>query len=151
MIIAELMQDHHKHCDAVFVEAEDALRRGRWVAGRPLLEAFGRDLEAHFSAEEDVLFPAFEAATGMCEGPTQMMRYEHDQMRNLLAQVVSAAAAEDGDEFAGLAETLLVLMQQHNAKEEYIVYPMCDSALHADADTLTRHLSQRLTGGGASP
>jgi hemerythrin-like domain-containing protein len=147
MTIAELMQDHHRHCDAEFVEAEDALRRGRWDAGRFLLEAFGRDLERHFTAEEEILFPAFERATGMHEGPTQMMRYEHSQVRNMFAQMVAAAVAEDGDEFAGAAETLLVLVQQHNAKEENILYPMCDSAL--DADTVTQDLRQRLKGGAS--
>jgi len=149
MIIAELMQDHHKRCDAEFVEAEDALRRGRWAAGRSLLEAFVRDLEGHFAAEEEIVFPAFERATGMREGPTRMMCYEHSQMRNLLAQMVAAAAAGDGAEFAGAAETLLVLMQQHNAKEEHILYPMCDSALDADANTLTQDLRQRLAGGAS--
>lgn len=150
MNIAELMQDHHGHCDAKFVEAEEALRRGSWAAGRALLEAFGRDLEIHFAAEEEILFPAFEGATGMREGPTQVMRYEHSQVRNLLAQMIAAATAEDGDEFAGAAETLLVLMQQHNAKEEHILYPMCDSALAADAETLAQDLRQRLAGGGSS-
>ena len=150
MIIAELMRDHHKRCDAEFVDAEEALRRGCWAAGRSLLESFGRDLESHFAAEEEILFPAFEGATGMREGPTQMMRYEHSQVRNLLAQMVAAAAAEDRDEFAGAAETLLVLMQQHNAKEEHILYRMCDSALDADAATLTQHLRQRLAGGASS-
>jgi hemerythrin-like domain-containing protein len=145
MIIAELMQDHHRHCDTKFVAAEEAMRRGRWAAGRALLEDFGHDLDAHFAAEEDILFPAFEGATGMREGPTQVMRYEHGQVRDLLAQMIAAAAAEDGDEFAGAAETLLVLMQQHNAKEEHILYPMCDSAL--DADTLTQDLRRRLAGG----
>ena len=151
MTIAELMQDHHRHCDAGFVEAEAALRRGRWDAGRALLADFGRDLDIHFATEEEILFPAFEAATGMREGPTQVMRYEHDQVRNLLAQMIAAAAAEDGDEFAGAAETLLVLMQQHNAKEEHILYPMCDSALSADAHTLALDLRQRLAGEVAQP
>jgi hemerythrin-like domain-containing protein len=147
MIIAELLQDHHSHCDAAFVEAEDAVRQGRWVAGRALLEAFGRELENHFAAEEELLFPAFEGATGTREGPTQVMRYEHRQVRDLLAQMTAAAAAEDGDEFAGAAETLLVLMQQHNAKEEHILYPMCDSALSASADTLAQDLRRRLATG----
>ncbi|HVN42891.1 MAG TPA: hemerythrin domain-containing protein [Steroidobacteraceae bacterium] len=147
MIIAELMQDHHRRCDAGFAAAEDAVRRAEWATGRSLLEAFGRDLEDHFATEEDVLFTAFEQATGMREGPTQMMCYEHGQMRNLLTQMVAAAASEDGDEFAGAAETLLVLMQQHNAKEEHILYPMCDSALSAEADALSEDLRRRLAGG----
>jgi hypothetical protein len=29
---------------------------------------------------------------------------------------------------------LLIMMQQHNLKEENILYPMCDQALAGDAD-----------------
>ena len=150
MTIAELMQDHHRHCDAAFVEAEEAVRRGRWAKGHSLVEALGSDLESHFAAEEQILFPAFEAATGMREGPTQVMRYEHGQMRDLLTQMAAAVAAEDGEEFAGAAETLLVLMQQHNAKEEHILYPMCDSALDAESVRLAQILRQRLTASASS-
>lgn len=147
MTIAALMQDHHGRCDATFADAEDAVRRGRWAEGRALLAAFGRDLDSHLAAEEEILFPAFEQVTGMREGPTQMMRYEHGQMRSVLAQMVAAAAGQDGEEFAGAAETLLVLMQQHNAKEEHILYPMCESALTAEAENLTRRLRERLGDG----
>ncbi len=150
MSIAELMHHHHRHCDAAFVEAEEAVRQGRWAAGRSLLETFGRDLERHLAAEEDILFPAFEQATGVRQGPTQMMRYEHSQLRDLLAQMVAAATADAGDQFAGAAETLLVLTQQHNAKEEHILYPMCESAVAAGADALARHLRQRLADGDSS-
>ena len=57
------------------------------------------------------------------------MRGEHRQMRQLLEQMRGGLAARDGDAFDGGAETLLILMQQHNMKEENILYPMCDSAL----------------------
>lgn len=145
MAISELMHDHHRRCDAAFAEAEAILQQGRWPAGRAALVAFVRDMESHFAAEEDILFPAFEQATGMSEGPTRVMSYEHGQMRDLLAQMVAAAEAEDADEFAGAAETLLVLMHQHNAKEEHILYPMCDSAL--DASALAPGLRLRLADG----
>jgi hemerythrin-like domain-containing protein len=144
MTISDVMQDHHKRCDAEFTQAEDALRRGRWTEGRALLEAFARNMASHFAAEEEILFPAFEQATGMREGPTRMMCYEHDQMRDVLGQMTAAAAADDADEFGGAAETLLVLMQQHNAKEEHILYPMCDSALDPTAGTLCADLSRRI-------
>lgn len=78
------------------------------------------------------MFPAFEAATGMTQGPTQVMRMEHRQMRGLMAQMQQAWAERDGEAFAGAAETLLILMQQHNMKEENILYPMCDQHVMAD-------------------
>jgi hemerythrin-like domain-containing protein len=65
----------------------------------------------------------------MTSGPTEVMRGEHRQMRDLLAQMKDALTSRDADAFSGAAETLLILMQQHNMKEENILYPMCDNAL----------------------
>lgn len=127
-ITAPLFQ-HHKHCDEIFASAEDACANGDWAAGEKAFALLLSQLEAHFTSEEEVLFPAFEAATGMTSGPTEVMRGEHRQMRDLLAQMKGALAARDGDGFGGAAETLLILMQQHNMKEENILYPMCDNAL----------------------
>jgi hemerythrin-like domain-containing protein len=82
------------------------------------------------------LFPAFEAASGMAGGPTQVMRHEHAQMRDLLEQMRGALARRAADTFAGAAETLLILMQQHNMKEENILYPMCNNSLASQAEGL---------------
>jgi hemerythrin-like domain-containing protein len=65
----------------------------------------------------------------MTSGPTEVMRGEHRQMRDLLGQMKGALASKDSDAFGGAADTLLILMQQHNMKEENILYPMCDNAL----------------------
>jgi iron-sulfur cluster repair protein YtfE (RIC family) len=120
---------HHKHCDDLFARAEEACANGEWTAGEDAFALLVDQLEAHFRSEEELLFPAFEKATGMTSGPTEVMRGEHRQMRDLLAQMREGLAARDVDFFDGGAETLLILMQQHNMKEENILYPMCDNAL----------------------
>jgi iron-sulfur cluster repair protein YtfE (RIC family) len=129
-ITAPLFQ-HHKHCDQIFAEAEEACAEGDWVTGARAFALLNNQLETHFTSEEQVLFPAFEEATGMFSGPTEMMRSEHRQMRELLAQMQGSLESKDGDTFDGAAQTLLILMQQHNMKEENILYPMCDNALGA--------------------
>ncbi|TRZ68118.1 MAG: hemerythrin domain-containing protein, partial [Rhodocyclaceae bacterium] len=43
-----------------------------------------------------------------------------------------------------VAETLLILMQQHNMKEENILYPMCDQALAAQVEQLSERISGEL-------
>jgi iron-sulfur cluster repair protein YtfE (RIC family) len=120
---------HHKHCDEIFADAEEACSKGNWSAGEKAFAEFASQLETHFLSEEEVLFPAFESATGMTSGPTEVMRGEHRQMRDLLAQMRASLANRDSDDFGGNAETLLIMMQQHNMKEENILYPMCDNAL----------------------
>ncbi len=68
-------------------------------------------------------------------------------MRELIAQMSEAVARQDSDTFAGAADTLLVLMQQHNLKEENILYPMCDRLLAGGelADALRTHLQGTAT------
>ncbi len=127
--ISEYMESQHRHCDDYFVEAERAVSEQDWVLAQRGFEAFHRAIEHHFVAEEEVLFPAIEAIAGSSMGPTQVMRMEHEQMRGLFSGMEQALAARDSDGFLGAAETLLVLMQQHNAKEEQIVYPMSDQML----------------------
>ena len=140
----QIMPAHHHHCDDLFVAAEDAVGRGDWEGAAASFGCFENQMKAHFEAEESVLFPAFEAATGMSDGPTRMMRYEHEQVRSLLAQLAVACTARDGDSYAGVGETLLMLIQQHNMKEENILYPMCDQALGARAEQVGKEMSTLL-------
>lgn len=130
--LSKKMAGHHTLCDEVFARAEAAAERGDWAACEPAARQFRDDVLAHFTTEEEAIFPAFEAATGMTEGPTRVMRGEHVQMRELMNLLVEAAAAADAPGFSDAAETLLILMQQHNMKEENILYPMCDQAVGAD-------------------
>lgn len=145
----QILPAHHRHCDDLFVAAEESVQSGDWVAGASSFARFHGQMQAHFEAEEGVLFPAFEAATGMSEGPTGMMRYEHEQMRSLLSQLAEACAAHDAEGYAGVAETLLMLMQQHNMKEENMLYPMCDQALGAEAERVGAKMDALLEKGHA--
>ncbi len=129
-LTAPLVADH-RHCDRLFAAAEDAAQRADWAACRKQFDAFAAAMLHHFEVEESVLFPAFEHATGMSMGPTAMMRSEHAQMRDLLKNMAEAIAAGRRDDTLGLSETLLLYMQQHNLKEENVLYPMSDQALAA--------------------
>ncbi|WP_410498502.1 hemerythrin domain-containing protein [Chitinibacter sp. S2-10] len=129
MNITSALQIQHRHCDQALAQAESAARSGQWADCFAATQAFCQQTEAHFMLEENDLFPAFEAATGMRNGPTQVMRGEHAQARELMQGLQEAATNQDTDDFTGCAETLLLLLQQHNMKEENILYPMCDRAI----------------------
>ena len=49
----------------------------------------------HFAMEEEVMFPAFEARTGMTQGPTAVMRSEHRQMTDLLNRMSGRHGAQE--------------------------------------------------------
>ena len=129
--LAYLSTDHQR-CDDLFAEAEAAVGRHDWAGAADKFQAFRAAMLRHLDMEEGVLFPAFEARIGHAGGPTRVMCNEHTQMRDLLASMADSLAAADEADYAGLAETLLWLMQQHNVKEEQILYPMSDHML-ADA------------------
>ena len=140
MTISNYMRDEHRHCDDVFAKAEQAVDAGKFDEALKHFEDFMIDTLKHFDREEEVLFPAFEAATLSTEGPTQVMRYEHNQVRGLLEQLKDALDKGDKERFFSAADTLMILLQQHNMKEEQMLYAMCDNVLGDRADELVEKM-----------
>lgn len=142
--LRSFLTDDHRHCDDLLAVTEEAIAAGNLSAARTTFDAFVSAMLAHFEAEEKTLFPTFEAKTGMSMGPTQVMRMEHIQMRDLLRAAVDALQAGDSEEYLGQVETLVIMMQQHNMKEENILYPMCDQHLSAELPELLPLLQREL-------
>ncbi len=142
--VQDFMTHDHRHCDDLFAAIEQAVAKKRWDDARARFDEFNAGMEAHLQTEEEVLFPAFENASGMTMGPTQVMRMEHEQMRDLLADMSEALGRSDSDGYMGQAETLLIMMQQHNMKEEGMLYPMCDQFLAASLGQLLPLLQEKL-------
>ena len=133
--IKEYLTNDHRRCDDVFAKMEEQAN-SLLTDAKDLTEKFVSDMERHFQREERVMFPEFEAKTGMLNGPTEMMRQEHAQMRNLMQQMLEAIDKNDKDKFFGLSETLMILLQQHNMKEEQMLYSMAQQHLSEDADRI---------------
>ena len=127
--LLEFMQIHHGQCDQLYADGENSLLDEQMEEGVGQITTFLSEMERHFLMEETVLFPTFEDISGIRQGPTQVMRMEHQQIRNLLARMSDAVTRMDRDEILEVGETLLILMQQHNMKEEGILYPMVDQHL----------------------
>lgn len=137
--IPEYMTHKHRECDEVFIEVESAVAKEQWDEASQKWQVFANELALHLEAEETLLFPKFEQATGMTMGPTEVMRGEHEQMRALIVELETALATRTKDQYLGLSETLMVLMQQHNMKEEMMLYPMTQQHI-PDADELSVEL-----------
>jgi len=135
--IPEYMTIKHRECDDYFTQAEAAAAENNWSLAQDKLNIFKRELLMHLDAEENILFPKFEQATGMTSGPTHVMRMEHEQMRALLQDLMSELTSKNKDKYLGLSETLMVLMQQHNMKEEMMLYPMAQQNIPAQDTVLT--------------
>jgi len=133
--IKDYLATDHRKCDELFAnmetKASDAL-----ADAKEACDMFVAETERHFQMEERVMFVEFETKTGMTQGPTAIMRQEHTQMRSLMAQMQEAISNNDSDKFFGLSETLMILLQQHNMKEEQMLYPMAQQHLSAESDRI---------------
>jgi len=142
--VTALLGIDHDRLDALLAEskrllAEDPTRAAACFA------AFRSGLERHIAAEEEVLFPAFEALTGVRGGgPTHVMRLEHAEIRGLLAEVGSRLERGDGERPTSLLGDLTALLLAHNGKEERILYPASDRAAREAGrlDTLVQALRE---------
>ncbi len=139
--ILEFLSTDHRACDEQFAAAEEAVAQKQWERAKRDFGRFETAMERHFAMEEQVLFPAFEARTGMSSGPTQLMRMEHEQMRTLIREMGKALETSDQPRYLGLSETLNMLMQQHNVKEESMLYPMSDRVLGEDSNKVVQDMN----------
>ena len=140
--ITDYMSADHQRCDNLFAEAEAAAAQDDLAATVAGFGAFHQAMVHHLTMEENIMFPAIEEATGMyMSGPTHVIRMEHGQMRGLFENIEAALEAENTSTCAGLQETLLILMQQHNMKEEQMLYPMADRNLK-DSDKILKQMDK---------
>lgn len=142
--IRSFMTEDHRRCDDLFAEAEQAVSKGNLELALVAFGHFRSAMLAHFDSEEKTLFPTFEAKTGMRQGPTQVMRMEHEQLRGLMDDAINALKTANADEYLGQADTLVIMMQQHNMKEENMLYPMCDQHLTAELPAVLERLETEL-------
>lgn len=141
-MILEFMRDDHRACDHLYAEAESALMAKEAEKAKTAFARFAEATLHHFDMEEKELFLAFEKRTGMMGGPTQMMRYEHQQLRSLLESMRLALDENRVNDFFGIGESMMIMLQQHNMKEEQMLYPMIDRALGTDAETMIQTLKE---------
>lgn len=127
-VTAYLSWDHDR-LDAILESVRGRVGRGEWGEARRQYGEFDRGLDRHIRLEEDILFPIFEARTGLAHGPTAVMREEHRAIRAALGFMREAIARGDSRAFHDGMASLLTVLPQHNAKEEQVLYPAADRAL----------------------
>jgi len=140
MNISQYLTEEHRKCDSVYADVEKMVNEGEWENAEKLFKEFKEKTLLHFQKEEDILFPEFEQKTGIVMGPTQVMRMEHNQARELMERMEEALKNKNKEEFLSLGESLMILIQQHNMKEEQILYPMSDQ--HLDSEEMVVKMSE---------
>lgn len=133
--IKEYLISDHRQCDEIFASMEEIANRSLQDA-KEIAQKFIDASERHFQMEERVMFVEFEQKTGMTQGPTAVMKHEHAQMRALMNQMLDAIEENNKDKFFGTTETLMILLQQHNMKEEQMLYTMAQQHLNSESDRI---------------
>ena len=125
----------HDRLDGLLGEVTRRVQGGSFSQAQSIFEAFDQGLRRHIRNEEELLFPLFEARSGVRHGPTAVMRSEHRAIEAELVRMREALEAGDASEYASGLTTLHGLMGPHNAKEEQVLYPTTDDFL----DPAERH------------
>jgi len=132
MTINQFMTADHRACDEKFAELENIVDQANFDDAKAMFEDFHTHMLKHFDMEEQVMFPRYENCEGGHCNPTPVMLMEHNQMRAIFTQMSDAINANDKEKFLGQSEALLFTMQQHNMKEEQMMYNLADQSLNSE-------------------
>jgi iron-sulfur cluster repair protein YtfE (RIC family) len=122
----------HDRLDQCFHQFQ-ALKRSDFAQAKTHFKEFKFGLQRHIIWEEQILFPRFEAKTGLYRtGPTEVMRHEHRRIGALLEAIHQKVKRGDPESDAEEV-TLLDVLSAHNQKEERVLYPTLDRLL-SDAE-----------------
>ncbi|HVR71228.1 MAG TPA: hemerythrin domain-containing protein [Vicinamibacteria bacterium] len=131
----------HERLEHALDDARAHVQEEHMAEARHALDLYVGGLERHMRIEEELVFPVFEARSGMSGGPTTVLRDEHRTIRVALAMMREGVARGDGAGFRAGLRYLETILPEHNAKEEHVLYPTTDRLLTpAERSTLTRRL-----------
>jgi regulator of cell morphogenesis and NO signaling len=142
--IDEALSWDHDRLDALEAAAFLKREQGDLKSASDLYAAFAAGLRRHIGFEEQILFPAFEGASGMTPavGPTAVMRAEHREIESLLGQI-EAGIGDGASPAEELRRRFHAVLGEHNVKEEEILYPMSDGFLgEQEADRLVEQIQR---------
>jgi hemerythrin-like domain-containing protein len=147
LAITELFEEDHARLDAIAKEMVREAEQGR-ARAVVLAHTFAEGLRRHITIEERVLFPVFEARTGLImRGPTRLMRREHRALESYLVELETAADAyrvtptrpEVRDALLRAERCLAAVVGDHNEKEEGALFPLIDrTSAPVERDDLLR-------------
>jgi hypothetical protein len=134
MAIVDFLAAEHRQCDEIFTIAEEAAHTGDLASCRSRFQQFQAAMEQHFQkGRSRCCFRPLRKPPATPWGRPGHAAGASADAGNL-GGMATALANGDLEDYLGQAETLLILMQQHNIKEEQMLYPMSDRFLGSVAD-----------------
>ena len=128
-LITHYFEADHDRLDTLFRHFQ-AHKRTDFPRAKSYFRNFLRGLKRHIVWEEEILFPIFEAKSGMPQGmgPTQVMRMEHRQIGDALEKIHDKVREQNPDSDPE-ENALLDVLGRHNMKEENVLYPGIDDLI----------------------
>lgn len=138
--LTEFLSADHERIDGLYSRMLSMVQAGR--DARAEFRLFETAMRRHIAMEEEGFFPEFDRMMGLeGQGPTAVMREEHVEIRELLDRMSGCAAEGDRAGLLAAGDTFVTLIEQHNLKEQQMLYPMADEAFGAQTDDLLRKLA----------
>jgi hemerythrin-like domain-containing protein len=142
MTLAGLLGADHRRIDAQLADISDLVTDGEIERAESYFADLDQMLRRHIGMEEELLFPALDVRF---RGPVQVMRHEHRRIIQLLAEVGAALERSAKQAACEALGGLLLLLGEHNQKEEHILYPASDGTLDESAhDRLVEEINHNL-------
>lgn len=128
--VSEYLSADFKRLDLLFNGLLDAVVGDKDIEyQQSLFHLFKTGLLRHMHWEEKVLFPVFDDLTGLRSGPTRVMRAEHAEVEQMIIEIEkNKNKGFDADYLIALSHCL----DNHNKKEEKILYPAIDHVCKGD-------------------
>lgn len=118
---ARRISSQHRQLDDFHAALADALARGTADEARASFVRFGDALDAHFSLEDQLYFPALRGLRPDLDAQLAALVREHAEFRadlEALQQALDAAALEDG---AARLDRFADALARHEEREERLV------------------------------
>ena len=128
---ASRLAEHHRHCDELFAAAHAAAAASNWSVLDGRVADLREALLAHFSHEEERIFPLYEETSGE-EGATEALCAQHDDMRAALWTLAADSAEKHPQSYCAELAELRSAFDAHAADEERRMYPVFERVLGAD-------------------
>ncbi|MEK8089708.1 hemerythrin domain-containing protein [Thermithiobacillus plumbiphilus] len=125
--LSQIFTEHHHLLDRLFDAARASIKGGDWMLAEPEFQHFRREIEKHMAVEESYLFPAMTAGADAQDiALVEILRKGHQDLRSFFEEILEAILSHDAEEALALMDTVSIILEQHDKREEDELYPAVD-------------------------
>lgn len=122
-----LLRCHRQHQQQLR-KLRHCIKHHAWTLAQRRCHDLCAYLDSRFHDEETLLYPLLEQNGRQQDGPTTILRYEHDAMREQLEALFQAVCQHETGHCLALGSGLHSLLQQHHARESVVMNALCQPA-----------------------